>query len=185
MRWAAAVPLLLFALIAGALYASLGKRPDIAPSALLDHPLPEFSLEPIAGRERGLASGDFGGEPVLLNVFASWCAGCAIEHPILMRIRKDVRVFGLNWKDRPGEGARWLARYGDPYERIGDDFDGRVAVDLGVSGAPETFIIDSSGRVRHRHVGPISEDDWRRIIAPMVEELRHETGSPVSVGARR
>jgi cytochrome c biogenesis protein CcmG/thiol:disulfide interchange protein DsbE len=183
MRAAAAIPLILFALIATAFFVSLGKRPDVAPSALIDRPLPDFSLKPIAGRDLGLASADLTGEPAILNVFASWCAGCAVEQPLLMRFRKEgVRVYGLNWKDRPGDGARWLARYGDPYERIGDDFDGRVAIDLGVSGAPETFVIDAAGRVRHRHVGPISEGDWAESLRPMMEELKNETATAAAAG---
>ncbi len=177
MRLKFLIPLAAFALIAAAFGAALFTFSDRLPSALIDRPVPEFTLPAIEGRELGLSSADLKGGVALVNVFASWCASCTVEQPVLMRIKKKggVPVFGLNWKDRPGDGARWLARYGDPYARIGDDALGRVAVDFGVTGAPETFVIDSRGRVRHKHVGPITEDDWRRVLLPIVEELQHET----------
>ncbi|MEO1251930.1 MAG: DsbE family thiol:disulfide interchange protein, partial [Pseudomonadota bacterium] len=109
-----------------------------------------------------------------VNVFASWCIPCAIEHPQLLKIRaeEDVMLAGLNWKEKPGDGAAWLRRLGDPYDYVGDDADGRVAIDFGVTGAPETFIVDHEGRIRYKHVGVITEQNWRDDLKPIVDELK-------------
>ena len=171
------LPLSLFVFVA--IYFMIGLRhdPSAIPSMLIDKPAPEFSLPPIEGREIGLATEDFAGEIVLLNVFGSWCVSCKIEHPVLMEIKSEgfVPLLGLDWKDKPGAGAEWLARLGDPYARIGDDADGRVAIDFGVTGAPETFLIDANGRVRYKQVGPITIEIWRDKLKPMIEELKNET----------
>jgi cytochrome c biogenesis protein CcmG/thiol:disulfide interchange protein DsbE len=169
------LPLALFVGLALYFGAGLKRDPSYTPSMLIDRPVPEFSLGPIAGKTEGLESGDLKGKVTLVNVFASWCAPCAEEQPVLMAIRKEgVRLVGVNWKDKPGDGARFLARYGDPFERIGDDATGRVAVDFGVTGAPETFVVDEEGRVRHKHVGPITRDLWEGQLGPMVKALEAE-----------
>lgn len=174
MRLAFIVPVALFAVLAMWFAAGLGRDPGYIPSMLIDREAPEFSLPPIAGRERGLSSVDFKGAVSMVNIFGSWCATCAIEHPVLMEIAAEgvAPIYGLNWKDKPGAGAAWLGERGDPYSAIGDDADGRVAIDFGVTGAPETFIIDASGRVRHKHVGEITREDWRRVLKPMIEDLK-------------
>ena len=143
------LPISAFLVIGVYFMAGLKRDPAYMPSMLIDRPAPEFSLPPIAGREEGLSSDDFKGEVTLLNVFASWCVACQVEHPVLMRIKSEdsVPLYGLNWKDKPGDGAAWLARHGDPYSKIGDDADGRVAIEFGVTGAPETFVIDADGDV--------------------------------------
>lgn len=169
-------PLGLFLALCIAFIAGLGRDPALTPSMLIGRPVPGFDLAPIAGRSKGLSSGDLQGDVALVNVFASWCAPCAVEHPVLMAIAKEgeVALMGVNWKDKPGDGARWLARLGDPYARIGDDADGRVAVDFGVTGAPETFLVDRNGQVRHKHIGPITPEIWRGQLKPMIEALRKE-----------
>ncbi len=173
-RYLAFLPLAVFAALA--VYFALGLREDPSeiPSQLIDEPLPEFDLPPIEGFELGLASTDFVGEVVLLNYFGSWCPPCLIEHPMLMQIARSglVPVYGIDWKDEPGDGARWLARYGNPYQRIGDDASGRLAIEFGLTGAPETFIIDREGRVRYRHVGIITEEIWEEELRPRVEALQ-------------
>lgn len=172
------LPVVLFAVAAVVLAFGLRRDPSVLPSALIDRPLPAFVLEdPRAPGDsaRALTSADFGGRPMLLNVFGSWCVGCRIEHPLLMRLAAEgVTIHGVDWKDEPGAGARWLALHGDPYDHIGDDADGRVAIDLGVTGAPETFLIDKAGRIRHRHVGPITEDVWRDELRPLMARLEAE-----------
>ena len=167
-------PLAVFSAIAGAFAVGLTRDPSAIPSALIDHPLPEFDLPPIQGLQKGLASADLKGEVSLLNVFGSWCVSCHIEHPVLMQIAASgaVPIRGLNWKDKPGDGAAWLARLGNPYDRIGDDPEGRVIFDLGVTGAPETFVIDKEGRVRYKHTGPITPEVWEKTLRPLIEELR-------------
>lgn len=170
------LPLLLFAVMA--VYFGLGLRedPSEVPSQLIDRELPAFDLPPIEGFEDGLASTDLLGQVSLLNVFGSWCPPCAIEHPMLMQISRsgEVPIYGIDWKDPPGAGAEWLERHGNPYVRVGDDAAGRVAIDLGLTGAPETFIIDRAGRVRYRHVGVIDEAVWRDTLRPLVRHLQEE-----------
>lgn len=173
-------PISLFLVLGVYFLAGLGRDPAYMPSMLIDRPAPEFSLPPLEGREEGFSNADFGGEVALVNVFASWCAPCLEEHPVLMQIARSgaVPIFGVNWKEKPGDGARWLARHGDPYARVGDDASGRVAIDFGVTGAPETFVIDRNGKVRHKHVGPITPQVWRGVLAPMIEDLKNEIPTP-------
>jgi cytochrome c biogenesis protein CcmG/thiol:disulfide interchange protein DsbE len=123
----------------------------------------------------GLASASFKGEPRLLNVWASWCAACPQEHPVLERIAAEgFPVYGIAWKDKPEDSRAFLARYGDPYSGMGSDFPGRTAIDLGVTGAPETFVVDKKGRVRFKQIGPISPEVWEGQIRPLMQKLRAE-----------
>jgi len=170
------LPLVLF-IVVGAYFAiGLTRDPSRIPSALIDRPLPAIDLPPIEGHEAGFASGDIAGEVALINIWGSWCASCVIEHPTLMAIAKtgEVTIVGIDWKDKPGDGARWLARHGNPYAFIGDDAAGRTAIDLGVTGAPETFVVDRNGRIRHKQVGPITPKIWRYELQPLVEKLKRE-----------
>lgn len=168
-------PVAALLVVAGLLWAGLGRDPSVLPSTRIDRPLPAFDLGPIQPGDPGLASTDFTGGPMLLNVFASWCVGCRVEHPFLMELeRQGVVIQGLNWKDAPGAGTAWLAEHGDPYQRVGADPDGRTGIELGVSGAPETFLVDARGRVRHRHVGPITPEIWRDELAPILARLEAE-----------
>ncbi|MBY0421743.1 MAG: DsbE family thiol:disulfide interchange protein [Parvularculaceae bacterium] len=169
-------PLVAFAALAIYLAAGMGRDPSQIPSVLIDRPAPAFSLPAIEGRATGLSSDAFAGRVTLLNVFASWCVSCRIEHPQLMKIAqsREVALLGLNWKDKPGDGARWLAALGDPYEAIGNDADGRVAIDYGVSGAPETFVIDKKGRIRSKFTGPITPDIWEAELRPLIRRLNDE-----------
>lgn len=168
------IPLIGFAAMAVYFWMGLQQDPSAIPSQLIDEPVPVFSLEPIQGFDQGLSNADFEGEVVLLNFFGSWCPPCLIEHPMLMEIARsgDVPIYAIDWKDEPGAGAAWLARQGNPFIRIGDDQSGRTAIDFGVTGAPETFVIDRQGRVRYRHVGVITEEVWEETLLPMVEALK-------------
>jgi cytochrome c biogenesis protein CcmG/thiol:disulfide interchange protein DsbE len=170
------LPLAVFVVMA--VYFGLGLRQDPSeiPSQLIDRELPVFDLPAISGQEAGLSSADLVGEVSLLNVFGSWCPPCAIEHPMLMQIARsgEVPIYGIDWKDPPGAGAAWLERNGNPYLRIGDDAQGRTAIDLGITGAPETFLIDRAGRVRYRHVGVITPEVWQDILRPLVLHLQSE-----------
>lgn len=170
------LPLVLFVMLGAWFAVGLRHDPSRIPSVLIDKPMPAFALPAIEGRDNGLSSEDLGGDIALVNVFASWCIPCAIEHPVLMQIAKDedIVIAGINWKEKPGDGAAWLKRLGDPYDFIGDDADGRVAIDFGVTGAPETFVIDSRGRIRYKHVGPITEQFWEEDIKPVIAQLRAE-----------
>ncbi|MHC8508312.1 MAG: DsbE family thiol:disulfide interchange protein [Rhodospirillales bacterium] len=151
--------------------------PHILPSALTGRPVPVFDLPPVKGRSKGLASSDLRGEVALVNVFASWCVACLAEHPFLMQLKRGniIPVHGLDWREEnPDDGPAWLARHGDPYTLIGADPDSRGAVALGVTGAPETFIIGAGGIIHHKHPGPVTEAVWRRDFAPLIEKLRAE-----------
>jgi cytochrome c biogenesis protein CcmG/thiol:disulfide interchange protein DsbE len=122
----------------------------------------------------GLASRDLNGEVSLVNVFASWCVACQAEHPILIDLarQKIVPIHGLNYKDKPDDAARWLDKWGDPYTRTGADLDGRVGIDWGVYGVPETFVIDPSGRIAYKHIGPMTTEFVQDKLLPMIERLR-------------
>jgi cytochrome c biogenesis protein CcmG/thiol:disulfide interchange protein DsbE len=170
------LPAALFGLVVIAFTVSLGHDPSKLPSMLIGKPLPSFALPALQPTQAGLSSTDLRGEPLLLNVFASWCVSCRLEHPMLMRLQAEgVAVDGLDWKDDPADGAKWLADNGDPYRRVGNDLSGRTGIDLGVTGAPETFVIDRLGRVRYKHIGPIEADDWTRTLQPLLLRLKAES----------
>ena len=145
----------------------LGRNPAIIPSALLDRQVPEFVLTRIEGRlandgawsggADGFATADLQGEVTVVNVFASWCVPCLAEHPLISRLSEDgYQVFGINHRDKDPAAAGWLRRNGDPYTRIGADRDARVSVEWGVTGVPETYIVDADGVIRYKHVGPLT-----------------------------
>ena len=156
--------------------AGLQRDPSIIPTVLIDQQIPEFDMPAIEGYEMGFSSADLDGEVSLVNIFGSWCLACRIEHPLLMELAEKgaVPIMAIDWKDPPGAGAEWLKRYGDPYTRIGDDFAGRVAIDFGVTGAPETFVVDKNGRIRYKQIGPITPQIWREDLEPIIRELRNE-----------
>jgi cytochrome c biogenesis protein CcmG/thiol:disulfide interchange protein DsbE len=137
--------------------------------------VPEFVLPPVKGRALGLASADLrAGEVSLVNVFASWCVACKEEHPVFMQIKHAglVPIHGINYKDRPQDVATWLDELGDPYTRTGADLDGRVSIDWGVYGVPETFVIDRDGHIAYKHIGPITPEVLERKLRPLIAELR-------------
>lgn len=174
-RWAwAAAPIVVFAVIGYFLYQGLSLDPSSIPSVLINKPAPEFDLPPLPGKENGLARSDLGGEPALVNVFASWCVACRVEHPILMDLAKqgDVQIFGLNYKDAPNDAVRWLDRFGDPYDRIGSDQNGRTGIEFGVYGVPETFVIDRNGVIVDKVIGPITPQILQEKLLPLLAELK-------------
>lgn len=170
------VPILGFAALAVLLAIGLQLDPRRVPSPLIGKPAPVFSLPPVKGRTLGLASADLIGRASLVNVFASWCVACREEHPILMQFKEQglVPIHGLNYKDDPGDAAAWLDQYGDPYTRTGADLDGRVAIDWGVYGVPETFIVDRRGHIAYKHIGPITPEALQRKILPLIKELQRD-----------
>ena len=171
--WMYLLPAALFALLAVAFYNYLGSDTTALPSALIDKPAPDFSLPPlVGGGETGFSSGDLIGKVSLVNIFASWCAPCRAEHPVLNALAKSKRVpiYGINYKDKPEAARAWLAELGDPYVKIGAD-SGRVGIEWGVYGVPETFVIDRQGRIRYKHVGPLTQADLDRKILPLIAKL--------------
>lgn len=178
-RWGLALPLLIFAILAGLFWLALHSGdPSRLPSALLGKPVPPFTLPPIEGLAAGSGVDGFGasdlsaGEPTIVNVWASWCVPCHEEHPLLMELAKQpgVRLYGINYKDDPAAARRFLGRYGNPFARVGADRSGRVAIDWGVYGVPETYVIAGDGKIAYRHVGPLTEEAIREKLLPMVQK---------------
>ena len=149
-----------------------GKDISTLPSAMIDKPVPEFDLAPIEGRKLGLKSGDLKSGLSLVNVWASWCPPCRVEHPFLMDLaEKGVTIYGINYRDKPEDALRFLRNLGDPYKRIGADTTGRVSIDWGIYGYPETFLVDQTGRIRYRHVGPISSEVIENVFNPLMDKI--------------
>jgi cytochrome c biogenesis protein CcmG, thiol:disulfide interchange protein DsbE len=141
---------------------------------MIDKPTPTFDLAAVPGLEvPGLATADLQSVGiVMVNFFASWCVPCRAEHPLLMALaERGVAIYGINYKDRPEQATAWLEELGDPFRRIGADRDGRVSIDWGVYGVPETFVVDAEGRIRHKFVGPLQPRDLEQVLLPMVAEL--------------
>ena len=161
------VPVVVFLLLAGVLYIGVVRSPDKSTmvSALLGKPAPAFEL-PVLGGEPGqkFSSARLAGRPWVLNVWATWCAACRDEHPVLVDIAKQNRIpiVGLDWRDEDDPAKQWLSQLGNPYSVVLTDREGRTAIDFGVYGAPETFFIDADGRVQYRHVGAMTPEVWER-----------------------
>ncbi len=168
------VPLAAFLMLAAWFAIGLTRDPSKLPSALLDRPAPEFALPALAGSDvPALTSASLQGKVSLVNVFASWCVPCRAEHPILMRLAREngVPVYGISYKDKAADSLRFLRELGNPYAAIGHDESGRVGIEWGVYGVPETFVVDRAGRIRHKHVGPITPKDLQDKLLPLMAEL--------------
>lgn len=165
------IPLLVFFALALLLWRGLSLDPNYMPSALENRPLPAFTLPTLDGRS--VSERDLRGDIALVNVWATWCPSCHVEHAYLNALaREGVLIYGINYKDEPDAARRWLAEKGDPYRFSVVDTSGRLGLDLGVTGAPETYLLDAQGVVRLRHQGPVDERVWRTRLLPLIEELR-------------
>jgi cytochrome c biogenesis protein CcmG, thiol:disulfide interchange protein DsbE len=171
-RWLYLLPAAVFALLAAGFYVGLHRDPDVLPSPLIDEPAPQFDLPPLPGKDKGLSTADLKGGVSLVNFFASWCVPCRDEHKALSAFAalKRIPVYGVDYKDKPAAVAEWLAELGNPYTQIGAD-DGQVGIEWGVYGVPETFLIDSAGRIRYKHVGPLTQAVIDQQILPRVARL--------------
>ena len=166
------IPLILFAVLALFLFRGLELDPKELPSALIDRPLPSFEL-PALGGDRILRREDVIGEVALFNVWATWCVSCRVEHPYLhMLADQGVPIIGLNYKDDDTDALRWLEELGNPYRVNIVDAQGTLGLDLGVYGAPETYLVDAGGVIRYRHVGVVDERVWQDILKPLYRELK-------------
>src|SRR6516164_6634716 len=166
------LPVVLFAGLVIAFAVGLRHDPHLLPSALIDRPAPDFALPGLYESANGLTRKDLDGRVTLVNFFASWCAPCREEHPELMALSRltDITLDGIAYKDKPEKSRRFLDRLGNPYGRIGVDRDGTTAIDFGVYGVPETYVVDAAGHIRHRHVGPLTAEDVTREIMPLVRQ---------------
>jgi cytochrome c biogenesis protein CcmG/thiol:disulfide interchange protein DsbE len=168
------IPLGLFAVMALFLGAGLSLNPREVPSPLIGKPAPEFKLPQLHQPEATLSRADLLGKVWILNVWASWCTACREEHPALVEFsrRKVVPIYGLNYKDQREAGMAWLQRLGNPYDASLYDLDGRLGIDFGVYGVPETFVIDRQGIIRFKHIGPVTPEILRERIEPLVKQLQ-------------
>lgn len=169
-RW---IPLLVFVILAGFLAKGLLLNPREVPSPFIGKPAPAFKLPVVGSAEKAFSPEDMKGKVWLLNVWAPWCVSCRQEHPVLMELAQSqpVPIVGLNWKDKDREAEQLLAQQGSPYVAVPDDLNGKTGIDYGVTGTPETYIIDKAGIIRMKHVGPISPDVWKDKIQPKLKEL--------------
>jgi cytochrome c biogenesis protein CcmG/thiol:disulfide interchange protein DsbE len=148
-------------------------NPKEVPSPLIGKPAPEFTLPLLNEVNTTFDKMDMRGEIWLLNVFASWCGPCLDEHPVIVNFAQSskIPVLGFNYKDRPEAASQWLTRHGDPYERVVVDVNGRVGLDYGVYGVPETFLIDRDGIIRYKKIGPLSQTDVSEDILPLIKDM--------------
>lgn len=170
------IPLMLFIVMAVFLAMGLKLNPRDIPSPFIDKPAPDFALPILAEADKTFTKGDMAGKVWLLNVWASWCGSCRVEHPIFNQLaqKKVVAIVGLNYKDDPFAARQWLAQLGNPYQVSIMDQEGRTGIDYGVYGVPETFVIDKKGIVRYKHTGPVSDKDLHQILLPLIDKLKAE-----------
>lgn len=172
------LPLGIFVALVLLLGVGLGLNPRLVPSPLVGKSVPEFTLPELGDPDRSVSEKDLAGRVSLLNAWATWCVECRREHPTLVAIAREgsIPIYGLNYKDERPAALEWLRRLGDPYVASAFDPDGRVGIDLGVYGLPETFLIDADGRIVHKHIGPIDGRIWETEFVPVIERLRGGSG---------
>ena len=172
MFWKSFTPLIVFAFIAGLLAFGLRNDPSVLPSPLLERTMPAFTVSTLRNPEQALSEKDWIGRKALVNVWASWCVACREEHELLLALRdRGVLIYGLNYKDTREDALAWLSEFGDPYRLSAHDLDGRVGVDWGVYGVPETFVIDAAGVIRYKHVGVLTPEALDSVILPLFADL--------------
>ena len=170
------LPLAIFVVMVGFLAVGLTLNPREVPSPLVGKSAPDFSLPQLHDQEKAFSSNELTGKVWLLNFWASWCGGCKDEHPVLMQLAQsgEVPIYGMDYKDRREEALTWLRRWGNPYPVIAVDESGRVGINYGVYGVPETYVIDKAGVIRYKQIGPLDEDTVKGKILPLVRELQNK-----------
>jgi cytochrome c biogenesis protein CcmG/thiol:disulfide interchange protein DsbE len=170
------IPFGLFIVVVGFLAVGLTLNPRELPSPLVGKAAPEFSLPQLHDQEKVISSNDLKGQVWLLNFWASWCGGCKDEHPVLIRLAQSgvVPIYGMDYKDERREAVAWLKEWGNPYSIVAVDQSGRVGINYGVYGVPETYVIDKAGVIRYKQIGPLREDIWETKILPLVKELQNQ-----------
>ena len=172
------IPIVLFGVLVAVFSVGLQRDPSFVPSPLIGKSAPSFSLRALQAPDQVVSDADLRGRVSLLNVWATWCVGCRQEHETLNKIAdlNDVPIFGLNWKDDAQQALAWLAELGNPYVATAVDADGKVAIDWGVYGAPETFLIDANGIIIYRHISPLTMEIWQTEFVPRIKEARGNAG---------
>ncbi len=169
----ALLPLGLFLILTIMLGVGLTRDPSALPSEMIDRPFPDFELSVLDNADIFFTQDILKGEITLVNIFGSWCAACVVEHPKLVELSKQgIRLVGVDWRDTRDAGQRWLERYGNPYDVVLFDDTSLLAIDLGVTGAPETFVVDQAGKIRYKHIGIVTEEVWTGTLRPIVQSLR-------------
>jgi cytochrome c biogenesis protein CcmG/thiol:disulfide interchange protein DsbE len=174
------LPGAVFLVLVGFFFVGLQRDPRVVPSPLIGKPAPHFELESVEEPVRKVSSQEFAGRMYVLNVWGTWCGGCREEHSALLAIERQglVPIIGLNWKDDRALARRWLTELGDPYVVTAFDAEGRVAIDWGVYGAPETFLVDANGIILHKHLAPITLEIWERDFVPLIKAAQQPQGDP-------
>ena len=169
--WKFLAPLVAVLMLIVTFYFGLQQDPSRIPSPLLAKPAPEFSLPSLSNPEVMVGSANYAGRPVLVNIWATWCPGCRQEHAFLMELAAagHIPIFGLNWRDNRPDALQWLQTLGNPYIESAFDVDGRVGIDWGAYGAPETFLVDANGIVIHKHIAPLTRAIWERDFVPLLD----------------
>lgn len=177
MTWSRMLPVGVFLVLAVFLAIGLTRDPSVIPTEMIDREMPQFELPELRQEAVTLSTEDLIGETVLVNVFGSWCVACLQEHPTLMQLSRDntVRIVGVNWRDERDDALAWLAKHGDPYADIVFDAESDLVIEMGVTGAPETFVLDPSGRIRYKQVGPITPEVWKGTIRPVIDAIARES----------
>lgn len=174
--WRYLVPLVLFLVLVVFLAIGLTRDPHEVPSPLINKAAPAFRLPQLKDPAKSFSAEDMRGKVWVLNVWASWCVSCRDEHPLLLEYAKSgaIPIYGLNYKDKPEDALAWLSELGDPYVLSVSDLEGRVAIDYGVYGAPETYLIDKQGMIRYKQIGAVTEDVWKKEFLPRAQELNRK-----------
>lgn len=168
------IPLIIFGVLVAFLYRGLSLDPKLVPSPLVGKPMPEFTLSRLKDPAATISNTDLKGKVSILNIWATWCVSCRAEHEVLLQLARtgQADIYGLNYKDERIKAQQWLQQLGDPYVANAFDEDGRVGIDWGVYGAPETFVIDPAGIIRHKHIGPLTTEVLEETILPLIAELK-------------
>src|SRR6056297_760872 len=179
MSWSRLFPVGVFLVLIVFLAIGLTRDPSVIPTEMIDREMPVFELPELRDEDVILTQADLFGESTLVNVFGSWCVACLQEHPTLMRLSSDqtVRIVGVNWRDDRQDALDWLVEHGDPYDKIVFDEDSDLVIEMGVTGAPETFVLDPAGRILYKQIGPITPDVWEETIAPVLNQIAAEAAS--------
>lgn len=179
MKLSHLLPVGLFGVLVIFLAIGLTRDPSVIPTEMIDREMPAFELTELRDEATTVSQADLVGDVTLVNVFGSWCVACLQEHPTLMELSRDdtVRIVGINWRDEREDALAWLAKHGDPYKAIVFDAESELVIDIGVTGAPETFVLDPSGRIRYKQIGPITPEVWTKKIRPVIDAIESESVS--------